>query len=235
MRLVQYLFGVQLTVFGHPILWREVFGNLFGFASAVGGMRRRVWAWPVGIAGNILLFTVFFGVAFANPQHTTLLGQAARQVFFILTSVYGWYRWAHAKRSNADRLEAIVPRWARTHERLAAAAFWLVGVAVAQQLIATMGVGFVAPRWYYWCDSWIFVGSVVATYAMARGWNDFWLAWIAVDAVGVPLLIHSGFYPSAALYVVYAMLVLYGFVVWARASSRSVDPVPADHLEPVAK
>ena len=54
-----------------------------------------------------------------------------------------------------------------------------------------------AARWYYWCDAWIFVGSMVATFAMARGWNDFWLAWIAVDLVGVTLLWHSHYYPTA--------------------------------------
>ena len=40
----------------------------------------------------------------------------------------------------------------------------------------------------------------LATYAMARGWVDFWLCWIAVDLVGVPELLHFHFYPSAVLY-----------------------------------
>ena len=70
-------------------------------------------------------------------------------------------------------------------------------------MFSVVGAGWPAPRWYYWCDAWIFVGSMLATYAMARGWNDFWLAWIAVDLVGVPLLWHSGYYPSAILYVFY--------------------------------
>ena len=34
-------------------------GNLFGLASAILGMKRFVWAWPVGLVGNVLLFTVF--------------------------------------------------------------------------------------------------------------------------------------------------------------------------------
>jgi nicotinamide mononucleotide transporter len=44
-----WLFDAQVVIAGHAILWREIVGNLFGLASAVGGMRRRVWAWPVGI------------------------------------------------------------------------------------------------------------------------------------------------------------------------------------------
>ncbi|MEV6966164.1 nicotinamide mononucleotide transporter family protein [Hamadaea sp. NPDC051192] len=222
MSVLHDLFDAQLTVFGQHILWREVIGNAFGFASAIGGLRRRVWAWPAGIAGNLLLFTVFFGVAFDNPQAMTLFGQAGRQIFFIVTSVYGWWRWYGVSRGRGSTGPAITPRWATARERLALVAFWAIAVVVVQQVFVWFGAGWPAPRWYFWCDAWIFVGSMVATYAMARGWNDFWLAWLAVDAVGVPLLIKSHFYPSAVLYVVYGGLVAYGFSVWLRTSRAAV-------------
>jgi len=220
MNWLEKLFEAQLTIGSQHILWREVVGNAFGFASAIGGMRRRVWAWPVGIVGNVLLFTVFFGVAFSNPQHETLLGQAGRQVFFIITSVYGWWRWNQVRRLNrhGGDAPAITPRWATVTERLGYLGFWVAGVLLLQWVFSVIGAGWPAPRWYYWCDAWIFVGSIVATYAMARGWNDFWLAWIGVDLVGVPLLVHSKFYPSAVLYAVYGALVVYGFFVWLKAS-----------------
>ena len=241
MSLLHHLFDAQI-VFDHgvhwfeteptygkqSILWREVVGNLFGFASAVGGLRRRVWAWPVGIIGNALLFTVFFGVAFSNPQGETLFGQAARQVFFIITSVYGWWRWQQSRRERGKDAPAITPRWATVQERAAYLVVWIGGVLICQWVFASIGAGWPAPRWYYWADAWIFVGSMVATYAMARGWNDFWLAWIGVDLVGVPLLIHSKFYPSAVLYVVYSVLVIYGFVVWLRVSRANA---PAESPE----
>lgn len=230
MNWLEKVFEAQLTIGSQAILWREVVGNLFGFASAVGGMRRRMWAWPVGIVGNVLLFTVFFGVAFSNPQHTTLYGQAGRQVFFVLTSVYGWWRWQQVRRLNAvDRADrpVITPRWARAGERLGYLVFWAAAVVVLQFVFARIGAGWPAPRWYYWCDAWIFVGSIVATYAMARGWNDFWLAWIGVDLVGIPLLVNSHFYPSAVLYGVYSLFVIYGFTVWLKASRTE----PAD-IEP---
>jgi len=218
MSLLERVFDAQLSIFGQAILWREIVGNLFGFGSAIGGLRRKIWAWPVGIIGNILLFTVFFGVAFVNPQHQTLYGQAGRQVFFIITSVYGWWRWSQIRKRRSADAPAITPRWATRTERLQYLAVWVVGVAVMQWVFAQIGAGFPAPRWYFWCDAWIFIGSMVATYAMARGWNDFWLAWIAVDLVGVPLLVHSHFYPSAVLFAIYGGLVVYGFFVWLKAS-----------------
>ncbi|MEP6598977.1 MAG: nicotinamide mononucleotide transporter family protein [Actinomycetota bacterium] len=214
MPVLNWLFDAQLVIAGHPILWREIIGNVFGFASAFGGMRRRVWAWPVGIVGNVLLFSVFVGVAFGNPQGATLWGQACRQVLFIAVSAYGWWRWMSNRRAGTGA--AVVPRWPTGRERAAYLAIAAVSVAVGYVVFRAIGAGFPAPDWYYLADSWIFVGSALATYAMARGWFDFWLCWIAVDAVGVPELIHFRFYPSAVLYAIYAGFVVWGLVVWLR-------------------
>jgi nicotinamide mononucleotide transporter len=226
MSIIERVFDAQLTILGQPILWREIVGNGFGFASAIGGLKRKVWAWPVGIIGNVLLFTVFFGVAFVTPQHETLYGQAGRQVFFVITSVYGWWRWSRSRANRAADAPAITPRWATATERMQYLAVWVGGVVVMQWVFAQIGAGWPAPRWYYWCDAWIFIGSMVATYAMARGWTDFWLAWIAVDLVGVPLLIQSHFYPTAVLFAIYGGLVVYGFFVWLKAS-KTESPAPA--------
>lgn len=224
MDFLEKLFEAQLTIGGSHILWREIIGNAFGFASAILGMQRRTWAWPVGIIGNVLLFTVFFGVWFSNPQEHFLVGQAGRQVFFVIMSVYGWWRWyaARQRRSEAglDDSKAVTPRWATASERLGLLMVFVVGVVVLQWVFAQLGAGWPAPRWYFWADAWIFMGSLMATYAMARGWVEFWLLWIAVDVVGVPLLVHSGFYPSAVLYAVYGALVGYGFLVWLRACRK---------------
>jgi nicotinamide mononucleotide transporter len=215
---LQQVFEAHLTISGHEITYREIVGNLFGLASAIGGMRRRVWAWPVGIVGNVLLFTVFLGVAFGNPQGATLYGQAGRQIFFIAASLYGWYRWRQTRNRPDSGGVAVHPRWATYRERAAYLGLALAAVALCWFLFQTIGAGFPAPWWYYLADSWIFVGSMLATYAMARGWVDFWLCWIAVDLVGVPELLHFQFYPSAVMYGVYGAFVVWGFFVWLRVS-----------------
>jgi nicotinamide mononucleotide transporter len=225
--LLHWLYDAQVSIAGHAITWREIVGNAFGFASAIGGLRRRVWAWPVGIVGNVLLFTVFIAATFDAHAQQPLFGQAGRQVFFIVTSVYGWWRWQQVREGRDKGAPAITPRWATAQERLTYLVAAAVAVVLCQWVFSVIGAGWPAPRWYYWCDAWIFVGSMVATYAMARGWTDFWLAWIAVDLVGVPLLWHSGYYPTAILFVVYGALVLWGFVVWRRAA-RDEAPTERD-------
>jgi nicotinamide mononucleotide transporter len=217
--LFQSAYDAHLTISGHDIFWREIIGNGFGFASAIGGLRRKVWAWPVGIIGNILLFTVFIGTAVVNDQHIPLLGQAGRQVFFVIVSIYGWQRWRQTRHEAGDGdAPAVSPRWATGRERAAYLVLASAAVILLYFVFKQIGAGFdyPPPTWYYLADSWIFVGSMLATYAMARGWVDFWLCWIAVDLVGVPELIHFQLYPSAMLYAVYLVLVLYGFFAWRR-------------------
>ncbi len=215
------LLDAKLDVGGSEILWREVIGNGFGLASAVGGMRRRVWAWPIGIAGNALLFTVFVGGIFNTPQHLNMAGQAGRQLMFIAVSVYGWWSWyRHARAETGLEHRGVAPRWASGRERLVLVAAMLVGTAAFARLFALIG------SYGPWAEAWIFTGSVLATYGMARGLAEFWLIWIAVDLVGVPLLLKAGYYPSATLYLIYAGFVAWGFAVWVRTLRKA--PVVAD-------
>ncbi|MEV4121501.1 nicotinamide riboside transporter PnuC [Micromonospora sp. NPDC049645] len=213
-----WLLDAQVQVAGSPVLAREIVGNVFGLVSALLGLRRLVWAWPVGMIGNALLLTVFLGGVFATPQAHDLYGQAGRQVFFFAVSVYGWWRWQRNRRAAAGQA-AVVPRWATGRERLMLLLAAVVGTAAAYPVLKALG------SWGPLPDAWILTGSLLATYGMARGWVDFWLLWIAVDAVGVPLLLRGGFYPSAAMYLIYGALCAWGFASWWR-TSRATRATP---------
>lgn len=238
--------NAQWTIGDAPILWREIIGNGFGIASAIGGMRRVVWAWPVGIVGNILLFTVFLGGVFHTPQDLDLYGQAGRQVMFLIVSTYGWWQWSRAKRGGvrepeesdpsrsilsepAETYEAVQPHWATPRERLFMLVVAVVGTCGFAWVFSALG------SWGPWADAWIFTGSMLATYGMAKGWTEFWLIWIAVDIVGVPLLLSAGYYPSAVLYLVYGAFVLWGFVVWLKVQRREqIRAVPGNQDQTIS-
>jgi nicotinamide mononucleotide transporter len=213
--LLRWLFDARVQMLGSEILWREIVGNAFGLAGAILGMRRNVWTWPVGMIGNALLFTVFLGAVFDAPQDKNLYGQAGRQVFFFAVSCYGWWRWSRSRaRHEAADGGAILPRWASWRERAGLGVAAVVGVALGYLVLRALG------SWGPLPDAWIFMGSLLATYGMARGWVEFWLIWIAVDAVGVPLLVRAGYYPSALLYAIYGGFCVWGLVVWQRARTR---------------
>jgi nicotinamide mononucleotide transporter len=226
--LLRQFLSAELHIGGSTILWREIVGNGFGLASAILGMQRRVAAWPVGIVGNILLFTVFLGGVFDTPNDLNLYGQAGRQVFFLAVSVYGFVRWYQFKRSAEGGGVGVRPRWAGTSGRLQLLVGAVVLTTVFYFILRALG------SWGPLADAWILTGSILATYGMARGWVEFWLVWIAVDLVGVPLLLNAQLYPSALMYIVYGAFCVVGFVSWLRIERRErVSARPDGVADPV--
>ncbi|WP_417509487.1 nicotinamide riboside transporter PnuC [Microbacterium sp.] len=208
---------------GQTLLIREVVGNIFGLASALGGMRRKIWAWPVGIVGNLLLLTVFLGTI-VSPDHSlpSLLGQAGRQVMFIAVAIYGWIRWRQAASDTGQ----VTPRWASGRARIGLVLVLIIGTVALTPLFRVLGS--YEP---VWADAWTFVGSLLATYGMAKGWTEFWLIWIAVDVVGVPLLFSAGYYATGFMYVFYGVFTAIGFFVWWRAQANAkpqIDTIMPD-------
>jgi nicotinamide mononucleotide transporter len=199
---------------GPGILWREIIGNGFGLASALLGMRRKVSAWPIGIVGNILLFTVFLGGVFHTPQDLDLWGQAGRQIFFFIVSLYGWVRWSAYRKSEGAGAVGVKPGWAGKSGLIQLAVGAVVLWTASYFILKALG------SWGPAADAWILTGSILATYGMARGWVEFWLIWIAVDAVGVPLLLTAGYYPSALMYIVYGAFCVIGFFSWWKIERR---------------
>lgn len=225
MDFLRWLFDAQIAIGeNQSLLVREVLGNIFGLLSALGGMRRKVWAWPVGILGNLLLLTVFLGTIFGSTYGTAnLLGQAGRQIMFIAVSIWGWYRWNQTRKTGAAGQAAVVPQWASWRERAFMVAFMAVGTGVLTPVFRALGS--YEP---VWSDAWIFTGSLLATYGMAKGWVEFWLVWVAVDVVGVPLLWSAGYYASAFMYLFYGAFTLTGFFVWWRTRNREAGKVEVE-------
>ncbi len=222
-------FNSQIAIGSSALLVREVVGNIFGLASALGGMRRKIWAWPVGIIGNLLLLTVFLGSIFDTGYSANLWGQAGRQIMFIAVSFYGWVRWKQARDENGAG-HAVTPQWASNRARVALVAILIVGTVALTPLFRALGS--YDP---VWADAWTFVGSLLATYGMAKGWVEFWLIWVAVDAVGVPLLFSAGYYASAFMYLFYGGFTIVGFFVWMKAKRNEKPAIETEMPDPTIR
>jgi nicotinamide mononucleotide transporter len=62
--------------------------------------------------------------------------------------------------------------------------------------------------------------SLVAQWMMTRKILENWILWIIADVVYVPMYIYKQLYPTAALYAVFLVLAVLGFVQWRRSYAR---------------
>ena len=197
---------VAFRLGGESVLWSDLIGNLAGLATVALALRRSLWTWPVQITGSVLLFGASLSVH--------LGGNAARQVVIVLAASYGWWRWN--KQRGAAHPEGVTVRWATGRERIA-----LVLALAAGTLLFAWLLSATKASWAPLPDAYIFIGTLAATLAQARGWVEFWFVWVAVDLVGVPLAFTSGLPVSGFTYAVYFALVLAGLRQWTRLARSS--------------
>ncbi|MFH8384016.1 nicotinamide riboside transporter PnuC [Kitasatospora sp. NPDC018058] len=195
---MSWLSGEAFTVLGEHVKWADMIGNLLGFGGLALGWRRSVWSWPVQLLSGVVLITAYLG------GHVP--GLIGKQLIVIATAAWGWAQWRRGRRDTG----AIAVRFASWPERAALVA----GTAVGTVALATLFTAYPSLSWSPWSDAYIFVGTLAAMIAQARGWLEFWFAWIAVDAVGVPLAFNSGYTFSGLTYSIYFVLVLLGLRSW---------------------
>ncbi|WP_018548971.1 nicotinamide mononucleotide transporter family protein [Streptomyces sp. LaPpAH-108] len=197
------------TLLGQHILWSDMLGNVFGLAALALGWRRSLWTWPVQFVSGLILFAAFYG-------HLT--GSAGKQAVVMAVALYGFWQWRRGKNTASGQ---ISPRFATWRERAA----MLGAAALGTVAVALLFTAYPSLSWDPWPDAYIFVGTIVAMYAQAKGMTEFWIAWLLVDLVGVPLNFANGYAFSGFVYVIYGALVLWGMRDWWLRSRKAARPV----------
>ncbi|MEC3953673.1 nicotinamide riboside transporter PnuC [Nocardia sp. CDC153] len=194
--------NAAFDLLGEHILWTDAIGNVLSLAVVWLAMRKTVWTWPVQLVGAVLLL--------AASIHAHVPGNALKQLLFIALAGYGWLAWTRGTRDHQD----LMVRPASRRERLTLLAVLAIGTAAVAEAFAHLSWLHIA--WSPWANAYVFVGSAIATFAQSRALTDFWIIWMLVDLVGVPLALKSGLYASGAVYGVFFVLVLLGYFRWRR-------------------
>ncbi|MFG2499173.1 nicotinamide riboside transporter PnuC [Streptomyces sp. NPDC048441] len=192
-------------------------GNTVGLIALALGWRRSIWTWPAQFLSGVILVG-----AYASAH---LSGGVGKQLLVIGVALWGWRLWTNGKQQAQDG--SIAVRFATWKER---------GVLLGGTAVGTLAVGalFAAVpdlSWNPWPDAYIFVGTLAAMVAQARGLVEFWFAWLLVDMVGVPLAFSSGLAFSGLVYVIYLALVLWGMRDWW-LRSRTVSSQASQASQP---
>ncbi|MCX5588028.1 nicotinamide riboside transporter PnuC [Streptomyces erythrochromogenes] len=210
MTALTWLNAEAFTVFGQKVIWSDMIGNLMGLAALALGWRRSIWTWPAQLLSGLILIA-----AYASAH---LAGGVGKQLLVIGVAIFGWRAWQRGRQDAQDG--SIAVRTATWKER---------GLLLAGAALGTLAVGglftlYPSLSWSPWADAYIFVGTIVAMVAQARGLVEFWFAWLLVDLVGVPLAFTGGLAFSGLVYVVYFALVVWGAYDWYQRSRTTSAP-----------
>ncbi len=176
----------------------EVVSVVLGFLYSVLAVQRTRWCWVAGGLSSALL--IYLAARARLPMQATL------QAFYVVMSVYGFWRWSR-QRGEATRAVTTLPL--RVH--LIAWVVILIVAAASSRWLAAQ----TQAAWPL-LDSLTTWASLFATWLVAQVKLENWLYWIVVDSISVFLFGAQGLVFVALLFAAYLVVSAVGFVTWLK-------------------
>lgn len=176
----------------------EITANLIVTLSIVLAGRNSIHTWWTGILGCTLFGVVLY--------HAKLYADTTLQVFFIFTSIIGWWHWLYGANCK--------PQPIRRASKSALAKTTPVALLVA------MAYGFLLHKftdaYAPFVDSCVLVFSVIAQVLMMKRRLECWWFWLLVNTIAVPLYVSRELYFTAGLYCCYWVNALVAYGHWKK-------------------
>ena len=178
--------------------WLEWIGFITTIACVYLAAKQNIWNWPIGIISVVTYMVVFF--------KSQLFGDAGLQIYFLGTSIYGWYFWIKKKEANEKPVTSL------TFKQL----LWILLATLV--LAGSLGLFLknYTPTNVPYIDGFCTSISFIAQILMTRKILQNWAFWIFVDICYVPLYLYKNLYLTSILYIVLLVLAYLGHVDWRK-------------------
>jgi nicotinamide mononucleotide transporter len=202
----------------------ELLGTASGLACVAMAARAKVSSWPLGLANALFFFALFFQVRLYSDMFL--------QVFFMVSTVFGWWRWVHprteAETDRRSELKVSDLRWKQRAWILAASLMLSIGAGfLTSRLDRLLPALFPEPAAFPYADALTTVFSVTAQILMAQKKRDCWPLWLGLDAIDAVIYAMKGVWLVSAEYLVFGMIAASGWIAWTKIV-RSYDGEAAD-------
>ena len=134
-------------------------------------------------------------------------------IYYLGAAVYGWLVWKYGTRTKENKELPI------THMPIRS---WLktgIVFCMALFLIAWLLINFTDSDVPWW-DSFTTALSIIGMWMLARKYVEQWWVWIVVDVVCVGLYIYKNLHFTAALYALYTIIAIFGWLNWKKLMKK---------------
>ncbi len=181
----------------------EWVGALTGIYCVYLAAKQSIWNWPVAIISVVAYVVVFY--------KSQLYGDAGLQIYFLGTSIYGWYFWIRKKEKHEKPVVSL------NKKEFA----WIITATLVLSLLLGLFLKHFTPTNVPYIDGFCTAISFIAQILMTRKVLQNWALWIFVDICYVPLYIYKNLFVTAILYVILLVLASMGHIDWKKEYKKA--------------
>ena len=137
----------------------------------------------------------------------SLYMESALNVYYMGMAVYGWLQW---QKGGANHSGVEIDRWTAKHHIICILVILIASVISGYLLSVNTDA-----RLPY-LDSFTTWASVLTTVMVARKVLENWLYWIVINSVSIYLYIDRDLDQTAAMFTLYLVLSVLGYVAWKK-------------------
>lgn len=201
-------FNIQNTlviIFGYPLSYVEFIGTATGLLSVWLATKSNIWTWPTGLLNVTCFFLIFFQVR--------LYADMFLQLYFFVTSIYGWVVWHN--RTGYNMIDIL-----SKNQRIKLLGVLVVSTAIIGVIVKNIHLifplVFSKPASYPFLDTFVAVLSIIATILLAQKKIENWWLWIIADVISVGLYAKKMVLFISIEYFVFLCLASVGLLMWLK-------------------
>ncbi len=176
----------------------EAVAVLLAIVYLVLAIRQNLSCWYAAFASSLLYLWIFFDAR--------LYMESVLQIFYAAMAIYGWYQWRFG---GGEREGVHIVVWQPYRHATVIIGVVILSAAVGRALSSTNAA-------FPYLDSFTTISAIVTTYMVARKVLENWIYWFVIDSLSVYLYAARELYLTAALFLFYLVLVVWGFRAWLR-------------------
>lgn len=183
----------------------EIAAALMGVAYILLAAKESQWCWLFAFFST-LVYTVLF-------WEGQLPMQALLNFYYMGMAIYGFWAWqTHGKQTAT----LSISRWPW---------FWHLGFMALGVVVSALVSTYLQKTGQSQSpvlDAYTTVFSVLNTWLIARKVLENWLYWAVIDGAATLLYVQTGYYATAALFVLNTILAVVGFISWVKLYRQQV-------------
>ena len=178
----------------------EVIAVIMAIGYLLLAIRENIWCWFCAGLSTAIYIGLFIDAR--------LYMESALNVFYFAMAVYGWYVWRTGRKDGHEKAVVV---WTLRSHALA------IGAIIAASAVSGYVLDTRTDAAFPYIDSLTTWSAIWATFLVARKVLENWWYWLVIDAASVFIYWSRDLELTAALFVLYVVMIPFGIVSWTRS------------------